>query len=75
MTWSRCHPDDRLNDRSRLLVPYLIPLGPDPEGAITVKPGDTGELTSEFDSGGTTEIGCHEVGHYGLGMKVSVEVI
>ena len=49
--------------------------GADPEGAITVKPGDTGELTTTFDSAGTTEIGCHEVGHYELGMKVTVAVI
>ena len=48
--------------------------GAEPEGAITVEPGDTGELTSTFDRAGTTEIGCHEIGHYDTGMKVTVEV-
>jgi uncharacterized cupredoxin-like copper-binding protein len=43
--------------------------------AITVKPGEHGELTSSFDRPGTTEIGCHEVGHYDAGMKVTVKVI
>ena len=45
------------------------------EGAIAVKPGDTGELANTFDSAGTTEIGCHELGHYHAGMKVTVEVV
>ena len=48
--------------------------GAEPEGAITVGPGETGELTSTFDRAGTTEIGCHEVGHYAAGMKVTIEV-
>ena len=48
--------------------------GAEHEGAITVGPGEAGELTSTFDRAGTTEIGCHEVGHYAAGMKVTVEV-
>jgi uncharacterized cupredoxin-like copper-binding protein len=43
--------------------------------AITVKSGKHGELTSSFDSAGTIEIGCHEIGHYDAGMKVTVEVV
>lgn len=42
--------------------------------AITVEPGDTGEITYTFDEPGTLEIGCHEPGHYEAGMRVSVEV-
>jgi len=39
---------------------------------ITVKPGETGELTYTFNKPGTVEIGCHEAGHYASGMKITV---
>lgn len=42
--------------------------------AITVEPGDTGELTHTFDESGEFEIGCHEPGHYEAGMKIDVTV-
>ena len=42
--------------------------------AITVKPGEKGELATTFGDAGTYEIGCHEPGHYAAGMKVTVEV-
>ena len=42
--------------------------------AVTVEPGDTGELTYTFDDSGTLEIGCHQPGHYDAGMKVTVDV-
>jgi uncharacterized cupredoxin-like copper-binding protein len=45
------------------------------ENAITVMPGDTGELTTTFNRVGFTEIGCHEVGHYEAGMRVTVNVV
>lgn len=48
--------------------------GGDDDGAITVEPGETGELTHTFDETGTLEIGCHEPGHYEDGMKMTVEV-
>jgi uncharacterized cupredoxin-like copper-binding protein len=41
---------------------------------ITVEPGQTGTLSHTFDSSGTTIIGCHEAGHYALGMKINVNV-
>lgn len=44
------------------------------EDAVTVEPGDTGELTYTFDDAGTIEIGCHQPGHYEAGMKATVEV-
>ena len=44
------------------------------DDAITVDPGKTGTLTHTFGEAGTTEIGCHEPGHYGAGMKVAVTV-
>lgn len=44
------------------------------ENAVTVEPGDTGELTYTFDEAGTVEVGCHQPGHYESGMKIDVEV-
>ncbi len=44
------------------------------DDAITVDPGKTGTLTHTFEEAGTTEIGCHEPGHYAAGMKVVVTV-
>jgi uncharacterized cupredoxin-like copper-binding protein len=44
------------------------------DDAITVEPGDTGELTYTFDRPGKLEIGCHEAGHYTSGMKIAVTV-
>ncbi len=48
--------------------------GDEAENAISVEPGDTGELTYTFDRAGTIEIGCHQEGHYDAGMKITVEV-
>lgn len=42
--------------------------------AITVDPGNTDTLTHTFDKAGTLEIGCHQPGHYGAGMKIAVTV-
>jgi uncharacterized cupredoxin-like copper-binding protein len=46
----------------------------DEEEAVTVEPGDSEELTHTFDEAGTTEIGCHQEGHYEAGMTITVEV-
>ena len=48
--------------------------GGEDDGAITVEPGDTAELTHTFGEAGTVEIGCHQPGHYDAGMKIDVEV-
>ena len=45
----------------------------EPEG-IAVKPGETKELTYTFAESGETLAGCHEVGHYGGGMKATITV-
>ena len=42
-------------------------------GAVTVDPGKTAALTHTFD-GGDLLIGCHELGHYAAGMKLTVDV-
>ena len=46
----------------------------DSEEAVTVEPGDSGELTHTFDDSGPIEIGCHQPGHYEGGMRIEVEV-
>ena len=46
----------------------------DEEGAITVEPGATGELTYTFAAGEQLFIGCHEPGHYDAGMRLAVGV-
>lgn len=42
--------------------------------AVTVQPGESGELTYTFDAPGTYEIGCHQAGHYAAGMKIMITV-
>ncbi len=44
------------------------------EAAITVQPGAAGELSYTFAQPGTYEVGCHQPGHYGAGMKIEVTV-
>ena len=44
------------------------------EEAVTVEPGDTAELEHTFTDAGSVLIGCHQVGHYDAGMKVTVTV-
>ena len=44
------------------------------EPAVTVKPGQSGDLTYTFDTAGTYEIGCHQSGHYDAGMKIAITV-
>jgi uncharacterized cupredoxin-like copper-binding protein len=48
--------------------------GAENDDAITVEPGDTGELVYTFDEPGALEIGCHEAGHYASGMTIDVTV-
>lgn len=42
--------------------------------AITVDPGDRGELTYAIGETGSVLIGCHQPGHYDAGMMVEVTV-
>ena len=44
-----------------------------PEG-ISLKPGETKELTYTFDEAGQTIAGCHVAGHYAGGMKAAITV-
>ena len=42
--------------------------------AVTVDPGETGDLTRRFDEPAEVMIGCHEPGHYESGMVATVTV-
>ena len=44
-----------------------------PEG-ISLKPGETKELTHTFATAGQTLAGCRVAGHYGGGMKAGITV-
>lgn len=49
-------------------------MGDDDGSAVTVKPGGSAELTHTFAAGDGVLIGCHEPGHYGSGMRLTVNV-
>ena len=42
--------------------------------ALTVKSGETGELTHTFEADDEVLIGCHEPGHYEDGMRLTIDV-
>jgi uncharacterized cupredoxin-like copper-binding protein len=42
--------------------------------AVTVEPGESGELTHTFQCGESVLIGCHQAGHYSAGMRLAVDV-
>lgn len=46
----------------------------DEPNAMSIDPGETNELTWHFTETGSVLIGCHEVGHYGSGMKATITV-
>lgn len=41
---------------------------------IALNPGETKQLTVTFDEPGTTLAGCHVSGHFGAGMKATVQI-
>lgn len=41
---------------------------------VSLKPGETKELTYTFNDVGQTLAGCHVAGHYGGGMKAAITV-
>lgn len=45
------------------------------EQAITLEPGESGEITHTFAEGDDLLIGCHEPDHYEAGMVVTVNVV
>ena len=46
----------------------------DEANGISLKAGETKDLTVTFDAPGTMIAGCHEPGHYGGGMKAMIKV-
>lgn len=49
-------------------------MGHDEPGGITLKPGETKELTYTFATAEATLAGCHIPGHYAAGMKADITV-
>ena len=47
----------------------------DEPAGVSVKPGQTKELTFTFATARTSLAGCHVNGHYGAGMKASITVV
>lgn len=45
-----------------------------PSDAISVAPGETGEITYTFTEAGTLLLGCHQPGHFDGGMKATITV-
>ena len=48
--------------------------GDDEANALTLDPGQRGELIYTVDGTGPLEIGCHQPGHYAAGMKIALTV-
>lgn len=46
----------------------------DTADGISLKPGETKELTYTFEAAGQTLAGCHVAGHYAGGMKATITV-
>ncbi len=46
----------------------------DEPNAVTVRGGQTKELTSTFDEESTVRYGCHQPGHYAAGEKGTITV-
>jgi len=42
--------------------------------AVVVEAGQTARLSHTFDTPGVTIIGCHQLNHYALGMRIRVTV-
>jgi uncharacterized cupredoxin-like copper-binding protein len=42
---------------------------------LSVKPGETGELTMTFAEAGSQVVGCHEPGHYDAGMSGTITIV
>ncbi len=48
--------------------------GADETNALTIPPGDTGEMTWTFTQPGEILIGCHVAGHYEAGMRGALTI-
>ena len=58
------------------MVPSLgPPMSMDESMGVTLKPGETKELTHTFEKAGEVLAGCHVTGHYPAGMKATITVI
>lgn len=46
----------------------------DKPNSISLKPGETKELTWRFGDGGAIEYACQELGHYQAGMRGQITI-
>jgi uncharacterized cupredoxin-like copper-binding protein len=46
----------------------------DTADGVSLKPGETKELTYTFDTAGQSLAGCHVAGHYAGGMKATITI-
>ena len=56
------------------MMSSMGPMSMDESIGFTVKPGETKELTHNFEKAGEMLAGCHVTGHYPAGMKMTIAV-
>jgi uncharacterized cupredoxin-like copper-binding protein len=63
------HMDEADEHSEEELCPGGIP------GAVTIEPGETVSVLARFDEPGETLYGCHQPGHWEVGMKGTITVV
>ena len=63
------HMDQAADHAEAELCPGGIP------GAVTIEPGETVSVLARFDEPGETLYGCHQPGHWEVGMKGTITVV
>ena len=63
------HTDEAAEHTEAALCPDGIP------GAVTIGPGETVSVLARFDEPGETLFGCHQPGHWEVGMKGTITVV
>jgi len=63
------HMDEAAEHSEAELCPGGIP------GAVTIEPGETVSVLARFDEPGETLYGCHQPGHWEVGMKGTITVV
>jgi len=64
--------DQGAQDDHEMAMESMATMGADEPDGITLKPGETMELTHTFATAGAFQAGCHETGHYTAGMKATI---
>jgi uncharacterized cupredoxin-like copper-binding protein len=61
--------DDADEHSEAALCPGGIP------GPVTIEPGETVTVLARFDEPGETLYGCHQPGHWEVGMKGTITIV